>query len=160
MAFYTSFIRLTEMFPDIQDDPAVGTDLVESSIAMAEGEVNGHVGRRYPLPLTKTCPLLEKIASEIAIYGVLTARPFTGPPRPIETSWQTRYNAAVAMLIKIGNGEMVITDEAGNVIAQDDATAGAWSNTRSYVPTFGEGPDQASRVDPNKIADELSRRAF
>lgn len=155
---YTDALKLREMFPDLGTDDEVGPELIASSIAMAQGEVNGHLGRRYALPLPTTCPLLEKIAAELAIYQILTARPFTAPPRPVETAWQARYNAAVAMLIRIGEGEMVITDAAGVVIPQT-TVARALSSTQGYVPTFGEGPDQGFIVDRNKIQDELSRRS-
>jgi phage gp36-like protein len=155
VAPYTDASKLGAAYPDTR---TVAPDLVQWAIDMAIAEVDGNVGRRYTLPFTKRVPLLEKIATEIAVYQILTARPFTAPPRPIEATWKARYDAAVAMLLKIGDGEMVLFDESGAVVPQAGDIGRAVSTTQGYAPTFGEGPDQVFVVDREKLDAESARR--
>jgi phage gp36-like protein len=158
IAPYTDVSKLAAAYPDTKMG-TVAPDLIQWAIDMAIAEVNGNVARRYTLPFTVRVPLLEKISTEIAVYQILTARPFTAPPRPIEATWKVRYDAAVAMLLKLGDGQMVLFDDGGNVIPMAGDVGRAVSTTQGYTPTFGEGADQNFFVDRNKLENESARRS-
>jgi len=160
---YSTMDKLAKAYPDqaAVEDPS----LAAWALTMADAEINAYVAKLYTLPLASNPPLLEQIANDIAAYLILTARPFSSPPRPFTTpqeasttTWQARYNAAIAMLVKIGDGDMVLVGVDGSLISQSSDSFAATSNTMNYVPTMGEGPDQTFTVDRNKIDAELSRR--
>lgn len=153
---YTDAATIFLAQPDVL---AVGQQEAELAAGMAESEINGHLVRLYKLPFASVPPLLATLATDIAIYKIFTSRPFSPPPRPqVETPWNDRYKAAVAILLRLASGEMLLTNATGDVIEQRSDIGGAWSSTMNYVPTFGEGTDQGFVVDRNKIEAEESRR--
>ena len=158
MALYTNPTAVMRAFPD--SAPEVGVvnpELMLSAIAQACSEVDGYLVGVYTLPILVEVPLLTRIATDIAIYNIWTARPFTPPPRPVETAWPQRYNAAVALLKAIQAGEVALVGVDGAMIAKSGVGA-AWSSTMHYVPTMGEGNDRTFRVDPWKVDAESARR--
>jgi phage gp36-like protein len=152
---YTTIAGITQTQPDLID---IDPDQIEQAIQGAEAEINGHIARLYTLPITVPVPLLTSLANEIAIYRIFTSRPFQGAPRPVETQWVERYKTAVAILLQVAAGTMLLVDATGVLVTQSHDISGAWSSTMNYTPTFGEGQDQGFTVDVNKIEAESARR--
>ena len=161
MPTYSSPAKLGVAYPElavIQD-----TGLLNWALTMADAEVNGYVARRYSLPLPAV-PLLEQIATDIAVYLIVTSRPMGIPPFPAapqasEMTWETRYKTAISMLQKIADEDMVLVGADETVIDPgSDISNRASSSTMNFVPTMGEASDQTFRVDPNKVDAELGRR--
>jgi phage gp36-like protein len=155
---YTTPTIVMRAFPDAQPQiAAVDPELMLISIAQACSEVDAYLVGVYTLPITVEVPLLTRIATDIAIYFIWTAKPFTPPPRPVETAWPARYNAAIELLKMIQSGAISLVGVEG--VPVDKTLAGAaWSTTMQYVPTFGESDDRTFRVDPNKVIAEQARR--
>jgi phage gp36-like protein len=157
-ATYTDIHQLSLAQPEIL--AVVPQEQAEQAAALAEAEINGHLAKLYTLPLTGTVPLLTTIATDIAIHRIWMSRKFSNPPRPIEDGWIERYKAAIAMLLRVAAGEMLLVTDAGVIIQPSATTASAWSSTMNYSPTFGEGDDRGFFVSRDKLEAENARRGF
>lgn len=152
---YATVSELRTSNPDVAD---LDEGMLSQAIAAASAEIDGNIARFYTLPITVPVPLLTSLNVDIALYRVFTNRAFQGPPRPAESAWDARYKTAVAILLKLATGEMLLTDVNGVIVTQSSSAGEAWSNTMNYVPTFWEGADQGFIVDPDKIDAESMRR--
>jgi phage gp36-like protein len=155
-----SYTDLNTIFAAQPDVASIDAVQIEEAAGEAEAEINGYLARLYVLPLAPPVPpLLTTLATNIAIYKVYTAVTFSRPQRDVETAWAERYRAAIAILLKLASGEMLLIGADGILIPTLAETAGvAWSNTMRYHPTFGEGNVDGFFVDRNKLEDEASRR--
>jgi phage gp36-like protein len=147
MGAYTDEVILGAAFPDIDTTP-ISPDLLRWAADMANAEVDGNLGGIYLLPFPGRVPILERLASDIAVYLILTARPFTAPPRPVETAWQNRYNAAVSMLQRIASGEMALVDESGAVIDTTEGVGDSASATPGRRPSSTCRPSARAMTAP------------
>lgn len=96
-------------------DDAVVTQALEN----ATSTINSHVGRRYPLPLLETPPLLRRLCVDIALYNlVLEGGAWTEEHR-------YRYEDALKHLQRIGDGRATLGE--GATPTEDTAPA-----ARSY----------------------------
>lgn len=96
-------------------------DIASVYIADGEAMVNAYLSTRYITPLANE-PLLTSITSDIAIYRLLVDK----APR-IPDFMQKRYENALALLISIKSGDMVLNASTATMVA----TGGdqfAWSN--------------------------------
>lgn len=105
-------------------------DIASVYIADGESMVNAYLSTRYVTPLVNE-PLLTSITSDIAIYRLLSDK----APR-IPDFMQKRYENAMALLISIKSGDMVLNASTATMVT----TGGdqfAWSNVTE--PGYG-GP--------------------
>lgn len=115
-------------------------DLVELArlIAEAEDEVNGHVGRRYLLPLTgpdgqlAVAPMaLQRVVIDIARYHA------TGTEIMVTEEIRNRYKDAVRFLEGVAKGDIMLGDLQLARSGGPAPTAGT-SAVRSGEKTFGD----------------------
>lgn len=91
---------------------AKGTARIDGAIADARGEIDGHVQKRYALPLPAPAPTaIKRIAVDIVIYRL------SGDSRVTEDR-RKRYEDAVAFLKAIARGDVSL----GIAPAADDKT--------------------------------------
>lgn len=105
-------------------------DIASVYIADGESMVNAYLSTRYVTPLANE-PLLTSITSDIAIYRLLSDK----APR-IPDFMQKRYENAMALLISIKSGDMVLNSST-LTLTTTGGDQFAWSNVTE--PGFG-GP--------------------
>jgi len=158
---YTDVGRILTAQPELT---AAGPELIEQCIVQAESEINGHLSLVYRMPFATIPPLVTTLANDIAIYRLYTSRMYQSPPRDTQTPWVDRYKAAVALLMRMSEGAMLLIGADGLPMAPASGQAAEsnqiWSTTMNYVPTFGEGNDQGFVVDRDKTEAESARRKW
>lgn len=123
MGVYVTVAELARGLPadwaeQLTDDLGAGaadTDLLEGAIADAEAEVDAHVGRVLPLPLSTVPRFLGLLALDIAVYRVFGRRQIA------DEAVDARYKAAVRSLEKLARGEVSL----GLSAAAPESVAGA-----------------------------------
>ena len=88
------------------DDPSattVNTTVLQQALNDASAEIDGYLGGRFTLPLTDPPEVLNRVASDIAMYRLQALRPL----HDIADARQ-RYEGAVAMLTKVAAGELTL----------------------------------------------------
>lgn len=100
-------------------DPPTGeidAAIVATALGEAAGVVDGHIARRYPLPLAGVPPILTDLACDIARYRLFEHR--------VTEAVQARYDAALRTLGAIADGALRLT-VGGAELAQHPAVLAA-----------------------------------
>jgi phage gp36-like protein len=88
------------------EDPAattVNTALLSQALADASAEIDSYLEARFALPLSDPPAVLNRIASDIAMYRLQALRPL----HDLEEA-RRRYEDAIIMLTKVADGEMTL----------------------------------------------------
>ncbi len=88
------------------DDPTVttvNTTTLQQVLNDASAEIDGYLGGRFTLPLTDPPEVLNRVASDIAMYRLQALRPL----HDVSDARQ-RYEDAIAMLSKVAAGELTL----------------------------------------------------
>ena len=120
----------------------------------AEALINAKIAKRYSIPISGQIPLLETLATDLAIYNVLTSRIVIKAEHP----WFQRYKNSLDILDQIADGKLALIDSAGNIQTGREDVTELTSSTRGYAPTFWEGPDTLQIQDEDKMEDESDAR--
>ena len=123
----------------------------------AEALINAKISKKYTLPIVDSIPLLETLATDLAIYNVLSAR-ISLRTDAGNHPWFQRFKNAIDILDDIANGSLTLINSAGTVLVAATNTDAMYSTTMDYVPTTGEIPDSLQGPDPNKVQDSLDKR--
>lgn len=123
----------------------------------AEALINAKIAKKYTLPITDSIPLLETLATDLAIYNVLTTR-ISLKTEAATHPWFQRFKNAMDLLDEIANGELTLVNSAGVVLNASMTADDMYSTTMNYVPTTGEIPDNLQGPDPDKVQDSLDKR--
>ena len=101
---------------DHDNQGTINSDVVNRAISDAEGEIDGHLGGRYPLPITPVPKSLERIACDIARYYLYDDN--------ATEQVSKRYNDAVKFLQGVGRGDINIgiATTGGKPTSQNTAT--------------------------------------
>lgn len=99
---------------DRADPPSGEIDaaVVTAALADTDGEINGYLGVRYPLPLVEVPGLVLDIACDIARYRLFGHR--------ATVQVEARYEAAISLLEKIRDGEQQLQLASGAEVAAAD----------------------------------------
>lgn len=102
---YTSAVALQARFGDrvgelVRDDPTTNPQ-VARAIQDATAEVDSYLQGRFRVPLAVVPPILEQIASDIALYRLLTVR----TDAEVEDA-RRRYEDALKRLQQIRDGRL------------------------------------------------------
>lgn len=82
------------------------TPIVESAIADAEGEVDGYLAKRYPVPLTVVPKAISKFTKDIAVYNLYSRVGIDEGDK--EKNYLNRYRAAIDFLKLAADGKIDI----------------------------------------------------
>lgn len=123
----------------------------------AEALMNAKLSRRYSLPFTSQIPLLETLATDLAIYRVLSSR-ITLKSDAGEHPWYVRFKESMKLLDDIAKGDILLVDTTGTLISGRSEAGEFHSTTQAYHPTFWEGPGELQIQDADKIDDGLDER--
>lgn len=101
------------------------TPIVESAIADAEGEVDGYLAKRYPVPLTVVPKAISKFTKDIAVYNLYSRVGIDEGDK--EKNYLNRYRAAIDFLklaadgkINIGVGSLQTSANTGFKVKSND----------------------------------------
>lgn len=157
---YTSVDRMKLVLADLGSVTTLTSQQMWTFGIDAQAEMNARLARLYTLPLmttTVTVPILTALATDLAIYRVLSRRLFTAE-RLAASPWPDRYKEAQRTLEQIATGEVLLVTTSYTVIDGRTDIAEVWSTTKDYVPTFWEGPPGTSVVDEDKLEDGANAR--
>lgn len=123
---------LAQLTCDDGSATTVDETVVAAWIVAAEAEVDGHLGRRYELPLSRVPALVTGLAARVARYRAYMSR-----PGGMDESIKADYDDAKKTLSAIGAGEMHLgLTEAGEAARASRASA-ARVRSSSAAPVFG-----------------------
>ena len=94
------------------EDPTattVNTTPITQALADASAEIDGYIESRFTLPLTDPPAVLNRLATDIAMYRMQSLRPL----HDLEDA-RKRYDDAVAMLSKVASGDLTLGLSADN----------------------------------------------
>ena len=144
--------------------PYIGslTTVTSANMAMcvrdAEAVINAKLGDLYTVPVAGSPPVLETIATTMAVYDILI-KFMTTAGSIKDHPWHKKYENMLIMLDKLASGDMTLINSAGTTIDGDSSSPQVWSNTMNYQPTFADGLSVVqAHVDPDKIDDEEGAR--
>ncbi len=154
---YTDVARVFDTLPDLKEDTELSSAHVVIFIEDAEAVMNAKLRANYEVPVAGAVPLLQAIATDCAIYRILSRRIFT-QERLEDSAWPDRYKECEELLDDLADGSITLVDSAGAIISSSTTAARIQSNTSGDHPTFWEGGTFEQNKDPDKIADERNRR--
>ena len=154
---YTNVDRILTALPQIGSGSTVGSNAILSYAEQAESLMNAKLGRLYSLPLTSSVPVLTTIATDLAIYNLLSKRIFAS--QKVSENVVSFFEKAMELLESIANGELSLVDSAGALIATSNTNMEVWTNNQGYNPTFHEGKWEDMVQDPDKLQDISDDRA-
>lgn len=91
---------------DPEEREAQITPIINNAIADAEGEIDGYLSKRYPVPLTQVPRSISKLAKDIAVYNLYSRVGIDENDR--EKNYLNRYRAAVEFLKLVADGKVDI----------------------------------------------------
>lgn len=155
---YTTVETVLEMMPSIGSITTITSATIALFAGQAEARINAALSQQYLIPITGRIPVIEAVAADLTLYGLLAKRVFTGEQMN-KSDWPDRFKEAVGLLDKIASGEMELLDSSGSSIAvRETGGAELWSNTMNYTPTFLEDDPERSYVDTAKLNEMGDRR--
>ena len=116
------------------EDPAATTvneAPITLALADASAEIDGYIEARFALPLSDAPAVLNRLATDIAMYRLQTLRPL----HDLQDARQ-RYEDAVAMLGKVASGALTLGIAADG---QEPQVAGAVETVQGPDRVFNRG---------------------
>lgn len=77
--------------------------IIQNAICDAEGEIDGYLAKRYPVPLTTVPKSIIKVAKDIAVYNLYSRIGIDESER--EKNFLNRYNSSINFLKMISEGK-------------------------------------------------------
>ena len=157
---YTSVSYVNTALPSISSVSNISSGVIAQYAGGVEAEINAMISKRYALPLTSECPILTAIATRETIYRIAVQRALVQfpPAQQGQHPMLTQHKDDQKLLERIMNGEIQLIADTGAVIAADITQLEIYSTTKTYLPTFHEGPWGDMVQDENKINDLLTDR--
>jgi phage gp36-like protein len=93
-------VQLTNENPTVT---TVNDTPLTQALADASAEIDGYIEGRFTLPLTDPPAVLNRLATDIAMYRLQSLRPL----HDLEDA-RKRYEDAIAVLIKVADGELTL----------------------------------------------------
>lgn len=85
--------------------------IIDGAIDDADGEINGYLAKRYPVPFSPVPKVINKFSKDIAVYNLFSR---VGIDENSEAkNFLNRYNAAVKFLTLVANGTVSIGETTG-----------------------------------------------
>lgn len=157
---YTTVSRMLSVLPMIGSVSDLTSAVIVDEFAIpAESVMDGYLVRNYTLPISGTVPILQAIADDMSLYRILTRRVFT-QEKLQDSTWPDKFKEAQELLEKIADGEVLLVDTSGNLIAARTDLVEVTSNNEGYLQTFHEGNEIDTVQDPNKLDDIIDDRDF
>ena len=159
MPDYATIERMLTIEPMLGSVTTLTSGALGAFLADAEAEVNAALAQRYTVPVSGSPPILASIATDIALYRVLSRRIFT-QDRLKDSVWPGVFKEARDLLAKLANGELLLYNSSGSTIEAESANDMPWSSTEDYHSTFHEGPLSTQIIDREKLDDLADERGL
>jgi phage gp36-like protein len=157
---YTTKARILDIEPALNDISDLSAAHIDVFITDAEAEIDARLAKQYTPPLTGI-PYITAIATDIAIYRILSRRVFTQGQLK-DSVWPDRFKEALEQLKEIAEGTVELVDSSGTVVTGRTDVVELWTNNQNYQPTFHEGSiatHSADNIqDEDKVDDLLDAR--
>ena len=151
---YTNASEMLKTLAEIGSISTINNSLMLHHAGRAEALINAKIAKRYSIPIAGQIPLLETLATDLAIYNLLCSRIVIKEEHP----WFQRYKGAMVILDEIADGKLSLIDNTGEIQVGRTDVAECWSSSQGHVPTFWEGPDTLQIQDEEKIDDQATDR--
>ncbi|MBI4185299.1 MAG: DUF1320 family protein [Proteobacteria bacterium] len=148
---YTSVALIYEALSELGSRTTLTSAQVAAFAGRVEAGMNARLARAYALPFARAVPALQDIATDLAIYRLLSRVVFTGE-RLGESPWPARYKEASEALEAIARGRVPLLDSSGALIPTRAGVAEVWSTTQGFAPTFAEDGFEDSTINADKLA--------
>lgn len=90
------------------EDPAQREErilpIIEEAITDADGEIDGYLAKRYPVPIDPAPKVINKFSKDIAIYNLFSRVGIDESSE--EKNYLNRYNAAIKFLTLVAEGKV------------------------------------------------------
>ncbi len=147
MGRYINWDDVIDRYPEL--DTLGGADELSSSyIVYAESFVDGVLANNYTIPFSNNNMIIKDLAID---YCYWRAARFKFEDA---TSVKSAFFETVEM---VKDGQVVMIDEAGNIIEQIKKKIGLHSTTESYHSAFGIRQSEEWHIDEDQMADERDR---
>lgn len=80
--------------------------IIQEAMVDADGEIDGYLAKRYPVPLSQIPKAINKFAKDIAVYNLFSRIGIDESNR--EKNYLNRYQAAVKFLQMVATGQVDI----------------------------------------------------
>lgn len=80
--------------------------IIQEAIADAQGEIDGYLCKRYPVPLTRAVKVINKFAKDIAVYNLFSRIGIDESNE--QKNYLNRYRAAIKFLEAVAAGRVDI----------------------------------------------------
>jgi len=76
--------------------------IIEEAIKDADGEIDGYLAKRYPIPLPSPPKVINKFSKDIAVYNLFSRIGIDEGEK--ESNYLTRYKAAIRFFENVAKG--------------------------------------------------------
>lgn len=175
LPIYTDVGSIHLLYPAINTAQNTGltSDVVRGFIYQVEAEINFKLSKKYTLPISFDCPILNVIATRESIYRIAVERglirpqaPGSGkPPLLIQHELdqqllldiaEGKYNL-VGLVTGVESGAVSVASTAA-IVPIDLTQSQCFSTTMNSNPTFHEGSWFDQVQDTDKIDAEIAKR--
>lgn len=153
---YSNVGEVGSAFPAISSVTAINSAIVAQMMGSVEAEINVKIGKRYDLPLTVECPILQAISTRETIYRLLIQRQLIHFPAAQQGKHplMVQHQDDQKLLDQIMNGEIQLTSSSGEPLPADTTQMEFYSTTKDYIPTFNEGLFE-NMIQDNALLDAI-----
>lgn len=133
--------------------------MLQDQVIRADSVIDGYLSRRFTIPVngantfTAAVPPLVRTLSQELTSAYVYRSYYTRDNVATSEYADQREKWALGMLEKISDMESDLFDTAGALITERISSARMTSTTRTYAPTFDEGPVTGWLADPDKLSD-------
>lgn len=135
---------------------STATHVIEKHLNRASALVDSMIGKRYAVPLTDTCPIIDNITEDITAY--YSYRSFYSQDNHNKTEYfEELKELALGYLDRIREGEIDIVDDSGSVLSEKTTSNVTLidSNTRTYQSFFDVDDELDWKFDSD-LLDEVN----
>lgn len=101
---------------DQNEREALFAEKIDTAIADADGEIDGYLAKRYPVPLNPAPKIIQKFSKDIAVYNLFSRIGIDEQSE--QKNILNRYHAAIKFLTLLAEGKVSIgadgTDETAS----------------------------------------------
>lgn len=114
---------------DLTEREAKILPIIENAIADADGEIDGYLAKRYPVPLSYVPKVINKFAKDIAVYNLFSRIGINESDK--EKNYLNRYHSATSFFKLVAEGKVDIG------LADNKSTAHTAFKVKSPPRLFG-----------------------
>ena len=158
---YTAILTILPSLPQTASSNGYSAcaAVISKHLNRAGGIIDAKLSKRYTVPVTDSCPIIDAISEDITAYYVCRTYYTQDNHNKLESLAELR-DLALEQLEAIRKGEMDLVDSSGNVIAERSTGAHSLvdSNTKDYQPFFDVDKDTDWHFDSDLLDSIAEKR--